>query len=725
MANAAVTKKLLPSGVVLVTLDLPDSKMNLLGESVMRELNDVLDQVAGDSSVKGLIIVSGKEDNFVAGANVNEIMALQDQPSIKAYEAAKLGKGILAKIEALPFNTVAAINGLCLGGGTELSLACKFRIATDSKKTKIGLPEIKLGFLPGWGGCIRLPRLIGIQEALKLITAGLDYEASKAYRLGIVDELVAPAELIARAEQVALTGDVKRAKRSKSFKDAALEDNSLGRKILASQALPLVKSQSRGFLAPYEAAKVILGSYNQTLDEAYEAESQAFGRLAVTTVSKNLVGVWRAQTESKRMPEGFAPSFKVRKVGVLGAGVMGAGIAQAAAYAGYDVVLKDIKPEFVEKGMATIKALFDGLVEKRKMTRQEADAKLAVIKGTTDYADLADCDLVVEAVVEIMKVKQDTLADLEKVITKPFIFATNTSSLSVTTMGEKARNPERVVGLHFFNPVHKMPLVEVVKTASTSEETAGLAQGFAMRLGKTVVTTADAPGFVVNRILAPYLRESILLMQEGVPLEDIEKAMKEFGLPMGPLELLDEVGLDIAEKVIHVLNEALGERMSAPSIMTSIEALKIVGRKGGKGIYLYDAPGGKRQSYIEKKGKGLRKKKTKKYVFNPDVVAAIKAPGNPKSAGEIRDRLVLAMVNEAARVLEEGIVTDPSQIDLAMLFGTGFPPFTGGVLRYADQIGTRVAADKLGFLAQVSGANYAPAAILSEKASKGEKFYQD
>jgi len=725
MANAAVTKKLLPTGVALVTLDLPDSKMNLLGEMVMRELNDVLDQVAGDSSVKGLIIVSGKDDNFVAGANVNEIMALQDQPSIKAYEASKLGKGILAKLEALPFNTVAAINGLCLGGGTELSLACKFRIATDSKKTKIGLPEIKLGFLPGWGGCVRLPRLIGIQEALKLITAGLDYDAAKAYRLGIVDEVVPAAELIARAEQVALTGQVKRSQHSKSLKDRALEDTSLGRKLLTSQALAMVKSQSRGFLAPYEAAKVILNSYNQTLAEAHEAESQAFGRLAVTTISKNLVGIWRAQTESKRMPEGFAPSIKVKKVGVLGAGVMGAGIAQAAAFSGYNVVLKDIKPEFVEKGMATIKALFDGLVEKRKMTREEADAKFAAVKGTTDYADLADCDLVVEAFVEIMKVKQDTLAALENVIAKPFIFATNTSSLSVTTMGEKARHPEHVVGLHFFNPVHKMPLVEVVKTVSTSEETAALARAFAMRLGKTVVTTADAPGFVVNRILAPYLRESILLMQEGVPLEDIEKAMKEFGLPMGPLELLDEVGLDIAEKVIHVLNEALGERMSAPAIMTAIEALKIVGRKGGKGIYVYDAPGGKRQSYIEKKGKFLRKKKTKKYVFNPDVVAAIKAPRHPKTAGEIRDRLVLAMVNEAARVLEEGIVTDPSQIDLAMLFGTGFPPFTGGVLRYADQIGTRVAADKLGFLAQVSGANYAPAAILLDKASKGEKFYQN
>jgi 3-hydroxyacyl-CoA dehydrogenase / enoyl-CoA hydratase / 3-hydroxybutyryl-CoA epimerase len=721
----AIKKTLLPSGVALVTLDLPDSKMNLLGESVMRELNDVLDQVAGDSSVKGLVFISGKDDNFVAGADVKEIKALQNQPSIKAYEAAKMGKMILAKIEALPINTVAAINGICLGGGTELSLACKFRIATNSSKTKIGLPEIQLGFLPGWGGCIRLPRLIGIQEALKIITTGGQVDANKAWTLGLVDEIVAPAELAARAEQVALSGQVKRGKRAKSFKDSALEDTGLGRKLLASQALPLVKSKSKGFLAPFEAAKVIINSYNQTLEEAYEAESQAFGRLAVTTVSKNLVGIWAASTDSKRMPEGFAPSIKVKKVGVLGAGVMGAGIAQAAAHAGYDVVLKDIKPEFVEKGMATIKGLFDGLVEKGKYTRAEADAKMAAIKGTTDFADLSDCDLVVEAVVEIMKVKQEVLAELERVISKPFIFATNTSSLSVTTMGINARHPESVLGLHFFNPVHKMPLVEVVKTDKTSEEAAALARGFAMKLGKTVVTTSDAPGFVVNRILAPYLREAILLMQEGVPLEDIEKAMKDFGMPMGPLELLDEVGLDISEKVIHVLHEALGDRMSPPAIMEAINALKIVGRKGGKGIYVYDAAGGRRKSYIEKVGKGWRKKKIKKYVFNPDVVAAIKAPRNPKTAGEIRDRLVLAMVNEAARVMEEHIVSDPSQLDLAMIYGTGFPPFTGGLLRYADQTGLKNAAQKLTFLSQVSGANYAPANLLTEKASKGSTFYQN
>ncbi len=720
----AVTKTLLPSGVALVTLDLPDSKMNLLGEAVMRELNDVLDQVAGDASVKGLVIISGKSDNFVAGADIKDIRALQNQPSIKAYEAAKMGKMILAKIEALPFNTVSAINGICLGGGTELSLACKFRIATNSSKTKIGLPEIQLGFLPGWGGCIRLPRLIGIQEALKIITTGGQVDAQKAYRLGLVDELVDVENLASRAEQVALNGNPKRGKRPQSFKDAALEGTGIGRKLLASQALPMVKSKSKGFLAPYEAAKVIINSYSQSLEDAYEAESQAFGRLAVTSVSHNLVGIWAAQTDSKRMPEGFALGITVKKVGVLGAGVMGAGIAQSALYAGYEVVLKDIKPEFVEKGLATIKGLFDGLVEKGKMTQSEVDAKMASLKGTCDFADLADCDLVVEAVVEIMKVKQDVLAELECVISKPFIFATNTSSLSVTTMGEKARHPENVVGLHFFNPVHKMPLVEVVKTEKTSEEAAALARAFAMKLGKTVVVTADAPGFVVNRILAPYLREAILLMQEGVPLEDIEKAMKDFGMPMGPLELLDEVGLDISEKVIHVLHDALGDRMSPPAIMEAINALKVVGRKGGKGIYVYDAPGGRRKSYVEKVGKGWRKKKVKKYVFNPDVVAAIKAPRNPKTAGEIRDRLVLAMVNEAARVMEENIVTEPSQLDLAMIFGTGFPPFTGGLLRYADQTGLQNAAQKLAFLAQVSGENYTPANLLVEKARQGGTFYQ-
>jgi 3-hydroxyacyl-CoA dehydrogenase/enoyl-CoA hydratase/3-hydroxybutyryl-CoA epimerase len=715
MNTTAVQLKLLKSGVALVTLDLPGEKMNLLSESLMRELNDVLDQVASNKTVKGLIIASGKADNFVAGANVREIQHLQSQPASEAYKGAQLGKSIMAKIEALPFNTVCAINGICLGGGTEMSLACKYRIASTDKKTKIGLPEVMLGFLPGWGGTIRLPRLIGIQEALTLITTGAQVDARKAWKLGLVDETVDAADLLKRAEEIALSGGAKRFSKPLKAKAMALalEGNPLGRAVLANMAGKMVAAKSKGYIAPNEIVKVIFKSYKQSREAAFENESRAFAKLATSSVSRNLVGLFFAEGESKKMPEGVRPSIEIKTVGVLGAGVMGAGIAQAAAYSGYKVILKDIKPEFLEKGMATIKGLFDGLVERRKMTREEADAIVANIKPTTNYADMSDCDLVIEAVLERMDVKKSCLAELDKVISKPYIFATNTSSLSVSEMAVGCAHPENVVGLHFFNPVHKMPLVEVVRGATTSDTTLATSKAFAMKLGKKTVTTGDAPGFVVNRILAPYMLEAIRLLENGTPPQDIEKAMTTFGMPMGPLALLDEVGLDIAAHVVDTLYGALGERMAPPAILADIKKLKLLGKKGGKGIYLYDA-----------NGKRVFDKKTKSYVFNPEVLACVKGSKAPKQKGEVQDRLVYAMISEAARCLEEGVVTEASQVDFAMVFGTGFAPFTGGPLRYADSQGIRIVQQKLQHLQAAAGENYRPAGSLAEKAMRGESFYR-
>ncbi len=721
MGNNAVQTRILDSGVAVITIDLPDSKVNLLSASVMMELDQAVEQVKANPAVKGLIICSGKSDNFVAGANINEIQAIQNEPPVKAYEASKQGKELLAKIERLPYPTVAAIAGTCLGGGTELSLACKERLAADSPKTRIGVPEVQLGFIPGWGGTVRLTRLLGLQAALELVTAGNPVEARKAWKMGLVSEVVAPDKLMARAEEVALGARARRY--VPSFKAratrTALEGNPLGRKVVRMMALKAIMAKTRGkFPAPLEAVKVIFAAATQQPDKAFEAESQAFARLATGQVSKNLVGIFFAQQESKKAPAGAACNLKIKKVGVLGAGVMGAGIAQAARYAGYEVVLKDIDAStinkelapmaFVDKGMATIKGLFDSLVEKGKMTRQKADEMMAGIKGTIDYADLADCDFIIEAVVEKMKIKKLALTELQKVVKNPnFIFATNTSSLSVSEMAEGAANPSNVVGVHFFNPVYKMPLVEIVRGKQTSDATIACAKEFASRLGKTTVTAADSPGFIVNRILAPYLREAIALAEEGVPLADIDRAMKEFGTgfpsPMGPFELLDTVGLDIAGEVIRVLHNALGERMAPPAIMGKVEGLKLLGKKGGKGFYLYE--NGKRGD------------------FNPDVLAAITAPRKPMGKTTIQDRLLLAMINEAARTLEEGINTDPSQIDLAMIFGTGFPPYAGGVLRLADQMGVKLTCTKLEWLSQVAGDNYRPAELLRKKAQEGSSFY--
>ncbi len=756
MANS-VHLKTLASGVAVITLDLPEKKVNLLSETLMTELNATLDQVLAEhakGAVRGLVIVSGKDDNFIAGADLEEIRAFQTRSAVEASEKCRQVKEILDKIVKAPFNSVAAINGLCLGGGVELALACKVRVATSNRKTKIALPEVKLGFIPGWGGTVRLPHIVGIQKAIEMVTTGSEVDANKAWRFGLVDEVVSDADLLNRAEEIALGGTPKRSK--KALKQAAmdflLEGNPVGRNVLKSQATKLVKSKSKGYLAPNEAVKVIFKSVeNGVNDESMAFESNTAATLVGTQVSRNLINIFFAQQESKKMPENFSPAINIKTVGVLGAGTMGAGIAQAALYAGYNVVLKEVKPRdeklsptlYLDKGVETIRGMFDGLVARKKLTQPEADLYMTKLKPTLEYSDMSNCDLVVEAVVENMYVKKSVRYDLEKAIEKPFIFATNTSSLSVGEMSRAfeaqtlstnegaakappgipaARHPGNIVGLHFFNPVHKMPLVEVVSSGETSDETIALAKAFAMKLGKTTVVTADSAGFVVNRILTPYMLETVKLFEQGVPPQDIDKAMKTFGMPMGPLELMDEVGLDICAHVVDTLHGAVGDRLAPPAFLEEIKPKifsktkgeEMLGKKSGKGIYLWDAPGGKK----------VFDKKTKRYAFNPEALAAVKAPKTPKHITEIQNRLVLAMVNEAARCMQEGVVAEPSQLDLAMIFGTGFAPFRGGVLRYADQEGIRTVVQKLTWLAKVAGPNYEPAEILVKMAAEGKTFYR-
>ena len=704
--NRDMQLDVLDDGMACLSINMRGAKVNTLGRTAMTELNELVDKVARDPKIRALVISSGKEDSFIAGADVKEIQIIQERSLIEAHDAVKMGKEIFQKIANLPFNTVAAINGICLGGGCELALACRYRIA--SSKAKIGLPEIKLGLLPGWGGCVRLPRLIGVAKALDLILAGKILNADKALKLGLIDEIVDSGDLLAPAMRLAREGKT-RNKEKTDFKETAqtlaLETNSIGLNVLRNIAYKGMMAQTKGkYPAPKEALDVIIRSKTLTEQKAFELESQAFARLAMGPVSKNLVGIFFAQQDSKKLPVELNPNKKIITVAVLGAGVMGAGIAQAAAKAGYKVIVKDVKPEFVEKGKQTITKLFHELVEKRRMKQAEMDQMLAQITFTTEYAPLAECDLVVEAVIEDLDAKRSVLVELEKVIKKEFVFGSNTSSLSIDQMASAARHPASVVGIHFFNPVHKMPLVEIVKGEKTSAETVALAMSFAMALDKTTVVTADSAGFVVNRILAPYMREAAVLAGEGIPIEDIDKAMKSFGMPMGPMALLDEVGLDIAGKVIHVMHAALGERLSEPPLMKAIQDLKLLGKKGGKGIYLYDEKG-------------------KPAGVNPSVQEAIKAPPRTVQKGQIQDRLVLLMLNEAVRLLEENVVTDPAQLDLALIFGTGFPPFEGGILRYADRQGVRTLFDKMALLAKVEGERYIPCELLRMKAAKRESFY--
>jgi 3-hydroxyacyl-CoA dehydrogenase/enoyl-CoA hydratase/3-hydroxybutyryl-CoA epimerase len=696
----------LDGGIVLATIDTPNSKLNVLSEAFFNELVEFLDGLEGRKDVSGLIFVSAKDDNFFAGADVKQIRELQSQPGHKIYEACNKGRAVFNRIAKLPYPTVAAVNGVALGGGLELALACKYRLASTSPKTKLGLPETQLGFLPGWGGTTRLPRLIGLAEAFKMISTGAPVDSRKAWKLGLVDETVAPADLVKRASELIRVGGPNRFKQPLKVQATnRLLETKVGRMAFEKMATKQVLAVSKGkYPAPLKALKVILANWDATEEKAFEAEGRAFAELAATPVSKALVGIFFADTESKKMPEGVRPSIDVKSVGVLGAGVMGAGIAQAAAFAGYKVVLKDVDQAALDKGMANIKGLFDGLVKKRKLSQSEADMKYGAIKATVNYVDMSDCDLVIEAVVEKMNVKKAVIAECEKVIQKPFVFASNTSSLSIDEMAKAATNPANVVGLHFFNPVHKMKLVEVVAADTSSNETLALAKLFGMKVGKTTVVTNDGPGFVVNRILSPYMAEAIKLLEAGVPAEEIDKAATKFGMPMGPIALLDEVGLDIVTHVINVMHAALGERLAPPAIVATIAQHKLLGKKGGKGMYLYDAKG-------------------KRAGLNPDIQAAIKAAPTSMSTSTIQDRLFLPMVNEAALCLQEGIIHDPSQLDLAMIFGTGFAPFLGGVLGYADTIGIKTLHQRLEHLSKVSGDNYKPAQLIVDMAAAGKGFY--
>jgi 3-hydroxyacyl-CoA dehydrogenase / enoyl-CoA hydratase / 3-hydroxybutyryl-CoA epimerase len=698
------------NGVAVISFDVPDSKLNVLSETLMRKLDDILTKLPESKDVKGVIFVSRKKDNFIAGADITAIEEIQNQSPIHAYEASQLGKMLFEKIEKLTLPTVAAIDGQCLGGGLELSLACKRRIAADNGSTKLGFPEVALGFVPGWGGTVRAPRAVGLMNAMELILNPLKPAGSKkAWRMRLVDEMVVPEKLRARAEELALGAKPRsyQLNLKEGLTRFVLEGNPIGRALIKKEATKRMMKETRGqYPAPAEVLKLLFGNYHRSTKEAYQAESEAFARLACTQVSKNLVGIFFAQTESKKTPAKGTSEISVQTVGVLGAGIMGAGIAQAAAFSGYKVVLKDVEQKFVDKGMDVIKKLFDGLVERKRLKHEERDQMLSSITPAVDYDKVKDCDLVIEAVIEDMKVKQETVRKLDAIETKPYIFASNTSSLSLNELASASKNPDRVVGIHFFNPVHKMPLVEIVRGEKTSDDTVATAKQWAMKLGKTTVTVADAPGFVVNRILAPYLREAVILLEAGIAPELIDKVMTSFGMPMGPFTLMDEVGLDIGAKVTHVLYEALGERMSPPAIMMKLEHLKLLGKKGGKGFFLYDESG-------------------KKAGFNPDILTAIESAKSVIGPGVIQDRLILIMVNEAARCLEEGVIKEPSQLDLALVMGIGFPPFRGGILRYADQIGVKIVHQKLAFLSKVAGENYVPANLILKKVAALEDFYSE
>ncbi|MEP6994322.1 MAG: 3-hydroxyacyl-CoA dehydrogenase NAD-binding domain-containing protein [Acidobacteriota bacterium] len=707
---SAFDLKVEEDGLAVLTFDLAGEKVNKFSAAVVAELADVLVRLTREARIRALLVRSGKPDVFIAGADVKEFLNVKTEDVRMMVERVQ---ALFEQLAHLPYPTVAAINGACLGGGTELALACDYRLMSDSKKAQIGLPEVRLGIFPAWGGSTRLPRIIGLPAALDLILTGKSLDARRARKVGLVDEAV-PAVIFdawcrrfARSKLGTPKPPTRRGRAPMARR--LLEATPLGRRLILAKARKGVLSQTGGhYPAPLAALDAIEEGFGKPIAVGLEAEARHVIPIFGGEVQRNLLAIFFATEEIKKETGSDDPSLRpreVERVGVLGAGVMGGGIAQLAADKGLPARMKDIEPNALAHGYAAAAAIWKDAVRKRRLTPREMARKMDLVSGTLDYSGFARCDVTIEAVVEKLAVKRAVLKEWEAAVPPTAIFASNTSTLPITEIAIGAVEPGRVVGMHFFNPVHRMPLVEVIRAERTSDETVSTIFALAKTLGKTPVVVKDAPGFLVNRILAPYLSEAVRLVLDGCRIEDVDAAMTRFGMPVGPLALLDDVGLDVAAKGGEVLQAAFPDRLT----MGGEEALAAsgrLGRKNGKGFY--DYAGSKRIAPSPRAYEILRVKPSST---------------SPLPAEVIQSRLLLPMINEAAFCLEDHIVREPAKLDLAMIFGTGFPPFRGGLLRYADSLGLGRVFTRLDDLAERLGPRFSPAERIRELANAHAGFY--
>lgn len=709
--KAAVTLEVDGDGVAWLTFDRPESRVNILTSEVMMELDRLIADLEEEVRIgraKALVIRSGKPGAFIAGADIGEIEGLTD-PRTAAEKAAE-GQAVFRRIEGLTIPSVAVIDGAALGGGTELALACSYRLATDRPETRISLPEVRLGIIPGFGGTVRLPRLIGPKAAIELIVTGRSVSAERAERLGLVDEVIPTAGHEARVRRFTWERiDLGRLRpsRRRSIWERLLEDTAPGRAILFRQARRQILQETRGhYPAPLAALDTIRDTLSLPLDEAFEREAYKTGQLIASDISKNLIHIFNLIEGAKKNTPPGEPR-EIEQVAVLGAGVMGGGIAQLMSYRGLPVRLRDIQQEAITMGLNQARSVFDRAVRRRRITPREAEEGMGRISPTLDYSGFGVADLVIEAVVERLEVKEQVLREVEEVVSEEVVIASNTSTLSISEMQKTLEYPDRFCGMHFFNPVDRMPLVEIVRGAATSDETLASVYALTLQIGKTPVIVNDGPGFLVNRILAPYLNEAGLLLAEGASISAVDEALVEFGMPMGPFRLLDEVGLDISRSASAILYEAFGDRMRPAEPLLGLADTNRLGRKGGLGFYRYQDG---REKGVDETiyGELSTTVPSSRVEFDPEL---------------IRERTILVMINEAARVLEEGIVEEASAVDLAMVTGTGFPPFRGGLLRYADHLGTPVVVERLFSLEEEFGARFQPAPLLRDIARDGRSFY--
>ena len=691
----------------ILEFDTPDSSANILSSKALMEFDSILDELASLSDIKALLITSSKKSIFIAGADIAEIKDIRDPKD--AAEKAALGKQIFDKLEKLPQKTIAVINGACVGGGYELALACDYRVAGFEKHVKIGLPEIKLGILPGFGGCVRLPKLIGIANALSIILPGKIVDSKKAMKLGMIDRQFYDSILLDETKKFArgiLDGSVKVKRKKLKLHEKLLENNPLGQKFLFDQAKKNVMKSTNGhYPAPLVALEAIQEMIGKSHEEASKIEDEGFGKLGASDISKNLINVYYLDDtyRKKKWTDAKSKLTDVKKAAVVGAGVMGGGIAQLLAKKNIVCRVKDLNNQALALALKTAADVYKYQVKTRRMKQGQVDAQMTLISPTTDYTGFKNAQVVIEAVVEKMNVKKSVFKELDEVANEDAFLFTNTSSLSVTEMADATNRPEKVAGFHFFNPVHRMPLLEIIKTEKTSEETVASAVAFARQLGKMAIVVKDKEGFIVNRILLPYMNEAAFMFEEGIDPEHLDKVAKEFGMPMGPMELADEVGIDVGFHVAEILHGAYGDRMIVASVLKKIYDAGILGKKSGKGFYIH---------------------KGKKKTINNQVLNMRQDTPFDLSDDEVTKRLVYIMINEAARCLEEKVVDSAGTIDVGMIFGTGFPPFRGGLLKYADTIGAKnIVEDMKKFQSRFSSDRFEPCDLLVKLAENDGKFY--
>ena len=704
--KSAFTLTVRPDNVAVVSIDVPDEKMNTLKAEFGGQVRAILKQIRENKTLQGVVIISAKSDNFIAGADIN--MIARCKTAQEAEGLARQGQQVMAELYSLSIPVVAAIHGACLGGGLELALACHARICSDDGRTVLGLPEVQLGLLPGSGGTQRLPRLVGVSTALDMILTGKQLRARQALKAGLVDEVVPQSILLEAAAELA--HKPRHENRRLPVRERILA-GPLGRRLLFSMAAKKTAQKTQGnYPATDRILQVIETGLAQGSSSGYEAEARAFGELAMTPQSQALRNIFFASTDIKKDPGATVEAGPLRSVGILGGGLMGGGIAYVTAVKGkLPVRIKDINANGINHALKYSWDQLDQKVRRRHLKAAERDSQLALISGGTDYRGFAHRDLVIEAVFEDLTLKQKMVSDVEQYCAPHTIFASNTSSLPIGDIAAMAHHPERVIGLHFFSPVEKMPLVEVIPHASTSEQTIATTVKLAKKQGKTPIVVADKAGFYVNRILAPYIAEAMRILVEGESVEAIDNALVKFGFPVGPIQLLDEVGIDTGTKILPILEAAYGERFSAPaSLIQAILNDDRKGRKNGRGFYLYGVKGRK------------SKKQVDKAVYS---LAGMEARRSLYSAEQIAERCVMLMLNEAARCMDEGIVRSARDGDIGAVFGIGFPPFLGGPLRYMDSLGAGEVVARLQRLATQYGSRFTPCEALVQRAERGLTFW--